>query len=343
MKALVTGGGGFLGFAIVRRLLARGYAVRSFSRKRYAALADLGVEQLQGDLGDAVAVAAAVAGCELVFHVAALPGIWGSKEQFQRTNVLGTQHVIAGSRAAGCARLVYTSSPSVVFDGTDMEGVNEGVAYPAHYLAEYPRTKAEAERCILAANDQQLATVALRPHLIWGPGDNHLVPRILARGRAGQLRRIGTGNPLVDTTYIDDAAEAHLLAAERLAVGSPVAGKVYFISSGTPLPIWDVVNAILQAGGIGPVNRRVPSLVAYAGGALLEAIHWSLGLSTEPRMTRFLAKELSTAHWFDISAARRDLNYAPKVSFEEGLRRLKESLAETNEPKASPPRSSTGA
>ena len=191
MKALVTGGGGFLGAAIVRGLLARGTAVRSFSRQSYPALDALGVEQVQGDIADTAAVTAAARGCGVVFHVAAKPGIWGDYAGYHRTNVVGTSSVIAACRAAGVQRLIYTSSPSVVFDGRDMEGVDESVPYPAHYEAHYPRTKALAEQAVIAANDAQLATVSLRPHLIWGPGDNHLLPRMVARARAGQLRRIG--------------------------------------------------------------------------------------------------------------------------------------------------------
>ncbi len=323
---LVTGGGGFLGLAIVRLLRARGDAVRSFSRQWHAMLEELGVEQAQGDLADRDAVLKAAAGCELIFHVAALPGIWGPHEAFHHTNVLGTQHVLDACKAHGIRRLVHTSSPSVVFSGGDMGGVNESVPYPTSHLAYYPATKAEADRRVLAANGPELATVALRPHLIWGPGDNHLLPRILERGRLGQLRRLGQRNPLVDVTYIDDAADAHLLAADRLQPGSPAAGRAYFISSGQPIPLWDMVNGILKAGGLPPVTKTVPVRLAYFAGFVLETVHRLLGLKGEPRMTRFLAKELSTAHWFDLTAARRDLGYEPKVTVEEGLRRLSQWL-----------------
>ncbi len=187
MKALVTGGGGFLGKAIVKLLLARGDQVRSFSRNTYPALAELGVEQQSGEIGDAAAVVRAVEGCDIVFHVAAKAGVWGPYEEFYRANVLGTRNVIEACRQHGIRRLVYTSSPSVVFDGTDMEGVDESVPYPEHFEAFYPQTKAEAEQLVLQANDDTLATVALRPHLIWGPEDNHLVPRILERGARGRL------------------------------------------------------------------------------------------------------------------------------------------------------------
>jgi nucleoside-diphosphate-sugar epimerase len=203
-----------------------------------------------------------------------------------------------------------------------MEGADESAPYPDHYEADYPRTKAEAERRVLAANRPEFAATALRPHLIWGPGDNHLVPRLIARGRAGRLRRIGNRPLLIDACYIDNAADAHLLAADRLRPGSPIAGKVYFIAQGEPVPLWDFVDRILATAGIAPVRGRVPEWAAWTAGATLEAIYSALRLSKEPPMTRFVAKEMSTAHWFDLSAARRDLGYEPAVSIEEGLRRL---------------------
>jgi nucleoside-diphosphate-sugar epimerase len=327
MLALVTGGGGFLGSRIVRLLLQAGHRVRSFSRGSYPDLGALGVEQHQGDLADATAVGRACAGCDIVFHVAARAGLGGRWWDYYRANTIGTRIVVRACRDHGIARLVYTSSPSVVFDGRDMEGVNESVPYPRHQEAHYPRSKALAERHVLSANGPGLATVALRPHLIWGPGDNHLVPRILARARAGRLRRIGRESKRVDSVYIDNAADAHLLAAERLFPGSPIAGRTYFISNGEPLPVWDLVNRILAAGRLGPVTRSVPARLAWLGGAMCELAYGVFCPDREPPMTRFLARELATAHWFDLSAARHDLGYAPRVSIDEGLARLAEWLA----------------
>lgn len=327
MRALVTGGGGFLGKAIVRQLVARGDRVRSFSRSAHPALDVLGVEHRCGAIDDADAVCRAAKDCDMVFHVAAKAGVWGPYQDYYRANVLGTQQVIAACRTNGIRRLVYTSSPSVVFDGRDMEGVDESVPYPEHFEAFYPQTKAAAEQLVLQANGDELATVALRPHLIWGPEDNHLVPRILARGRKGALRRIGTRDCLVDTIYIDNAAAAHLQAADRLEIGSAVAGKAYFLSQGEPLPIWDVVNRILAAGGVPPVTRTISLRLAYAVGSILERIYTLFALQGEPRMTRFVARELSTAHWFDLTAARRDFDYTPLVSFDEGMKRLQAWLA----------------
>lgn len=332
MKALVTGGGGFLGGAIVRALVARGDSVRSFSRASYPALTALGVEQIGGDLGDSAAVSAAAKGCDIIFHVAAKPGVWGPYEAYYRANVVGTENVLTACRAQGISRLVYTSSPSVVFNGNDMEGVDETAPYPEHFEAPYPQTKAIAEQQVLAANGPGLATVALRPHLIWGPEDNHLVPRIIERGRAGQLRRIGQRPCLVDHIYVDNAADAHLQAADRLAPGSAVAGKAYFISNGEPIPLWEMVNRILAAAGVPPVERTISPKLAYTAGALLEKVYGTFKLRGEPRMTRFLARELSTAHWFDISAARRDFDFDPRVSTAEGLLRLQAWLQSHPQP-----------
>jgi nucleoside-diphosphate-sugar epimerase len=326
MKALVTGGGGFLGQAIVRGLRKRGADVRSFSRNGHAGLHALGVEQLRGDLADPAAVSAAVQGSEVVFHVAAKPGIWGDYEDYHRPNVTGTQNVIAACRRHGVRRLVYTSSPSVVFDGRDMEGVDESAPYPAHIEAHYPRTKALAEQLVRAANDAQLGTVSLRPHLIWGPGDNHLLPRLVARARARQLARIGSRANLTDTVYVDNAAEAHLLAADRLSPGSPIAGKVYFISQGEPVPMWEMVNRLLHAAGAPLVTRATPTWLAMALAWNFETAHRLTGNPREPRLTRFVVRELSTAHWFDISAARRDLGYSPVISIAEGLELLRIDL-----------------
>ncbi len=326
MKALVTGGGGFLGSVIVRMLRERGDEVCSFSRGDYPALAALGVRQIRGGLEEREAVVAAAKGCDIVFHVAAKAGIWGSYRDFYQANVVGTENVITACRTNGISRLVYTSSPSVVFDGSDVEGGNESLPYPSSYEAHYPATKAVAEKLVLAANSPELAVTSLRPHLIWGPGDNHLVPRIVAKGRAGKLRRIGNRPNLVDTVYVDNAARAHLQAADALSPGSAVAGKCYFISNAEPLPLWDMVNRILAVADVPPVTRSIPPKLAYTVGCICEALWGVLRLSGEPPMTRFVAHELATAHWFDIGAARRDFGYNPGISISEGLLLLRQSL-----------------
>jgi len=324
VKALVTGGGGFLGQAIVRQLVARGDAVTVLSRGAYPELAPLGVMLRRGSVTSMPDVTDAARGCDVVFHVAAKAGIWGMRDDYEASNVTGTANVLAACRALGIHRLVHTSSPSVVFGSAPLEGVDESVPYATHFLADYPRTKAAAERLVLAANDASLATVALRPHLIWGPGDVHLVPRIVARAKAGKLRLVGDGRNVVDSVYVHNAAAAHLLAADRCVPGSAVAGKVYFISNGEPLPIGELIGKILAAAGLPPLTRRIPVAVATAAGALLEGI--TPRAAKEPLMTRFLAAQLSTAHWFDISAARRDLAYEPAITIDEGMKRLADWL-----------------
>lgn len=326
MKALVTGGGGFLGGVIVRMLRERGDEVKSFSRGAHPSLSQLGVEQIRGDLAKRDQLIKAAEGCDIIFHVAAKAGIWGGYDDFYNANVTGTVNVLAACRANDISRLVYTGSPSVVFDGNDLEGGDESLPYPLHYEAHYPQTKAMAEQIVLDADSSSLATVSLRPHLIWGPGDNHLVPRIIAKARAGKLRRIGTKPCLVDTVYVDNAAQAHLLAADRLEPGGSVAGKSYFITNDEPLPLWEMVNHILAAAGLPPETRSIPPQLAYTAGAICEGLWNLLRLSGEPPMTRFVAKELSTAHWFNINAARSDLGYAPQISIAEGLRHLRQWL-----------------
>ncbi|HUV51023.1 MAG TPA: NAD-dependent epimerase/dehydratase family protein [Anaerolineae bacterium] len=319
-KVLVTGGGGFLGSAIVRRLVERGDHVRSFSRGFYQELASLGVEQVRGDIGDKDAVEGACKGMDLVFHVAAKAGVWGDYFEYYNTNVIGTENVVAACIKHKVPRLVHTSSPSVIFNGTDMEGVDESIPYANKFHAHYPKTKAIAEQNVINAARDDLMTIILRPHLIWGPEDNHLVPGIIARAK--RLVRVGDGKNLVDTIYIDNAADAHILAADRLQENHKLSGNVYFISQGEPVFLWEMINNILKAAGLGPVKRSISRRTAWVIGAMLEACFKFFKLSGEPQMTRFVAEELATAHWFDISAAKNDLGYIPKRSTEEGLRRL---------------------
>jgi nucleoside-diphosphate-sugar epimerase len=323
-KVLVTGGGGFLGKAIVKQLKAGGDRVISFSRSFYDDLARLGVEQIQGDLADPGAVDQALQGVDTVFHVAAKPGIWGAFDGYFKANVTGTRNVIDACRANRVARLVYTSSPSVVFDGKHMEGTDESAPYPERFHAPYPETKAMAEKLVIEAAATGVQAIILRPHLIWGPEDNHLVPGIIKR--AGRLKRIGDGTNLVDTIYVDNAAHAHLLARNALKRDSTLTGNVYFISQDDPVPLWEMVDSFLYAAGLPPVKGRVSASTAFLAGRCFESVYRFFGIQKEPPMTSFAAKELATSHWFDISRAKQDLGYAPLVSTQEGLRRLKQWL-----------------
>lgn len=320
---LVTGANGFLGLYLVEQLVARGERVRAFCRRRSAELDSLGVETALGDVRDAETTAAACLGIDTVFHVAAVAGIWGSWKHFYETNRLGTHNVLAGCLQHGVKKLVYTSSPSVTFDGREQCGIDENAPYPERWLCHYPHTKALAEQEVLAANRQQgLLTCALRPHLIWGPRDRQLVPRVIERARHNKLMRVGDGKNLIDMVFVENAALAHLQAADHLSPGSPVAGSAYFISQGQPVNCWQWIDELLALAGLPPVPRAISTNAAYAIGAALETAYTLLRKTDEPRMTRFLALQLGKSHYFNIDRARCDFGYEPRVSTSEGMARL---------------------
>ena len=325
-NVLVTGGGGFLGKAIVRKLLMKRLRVTSFSRNFYRDLDNMGVLQIRGDLSEAAPVINAFKGIDAVFHVAAKPGIWGDFNDYFRTNVTGTENVITSCFENNVRQLIYTSSPSVIFDENDMENVDESVPYPEKYLASYPQTKAMAEKLIRDAAKKGLRTIIIRPHLIWGPYDNHLVPGILKR--AGRLKRMGRRDDLVDTIFVDNAADAHVWASEKLTSNPSLSGNVYFVSQDEPISKWEMANAFLDAAGLPPIKGHVSAKTAYIAGSLFEIVYRFFGIQKEPPITRFAAKELSTSHWFDISRAKKDLGYYPKISIEEGLVKLREWISQ---------------
>ncbi len=323
---LVTGAAGFLGLYLVEQLVARGDRVRALCRRPTPELERLGVEMVIADLRDAKATADACQQVDTVYHVAGVAGIWGPWRHFYEINTLGTQHVIDGCVVHGVKRLVYTSSPSVTFDGGDQCGVDESASYPTRWLCHYPHTKALAEQAVLAANGRgELATCSLRPHLIWGPRDRQLVPRLIDRARAGKLLRVGDGRNLIDMVFVENAAAAHWQAADRLALDSPVAGRAYFITQGEPVNCWRWIDELLAVAGLPPVKRGISLSAAWAIGAGLEAAHRVARLNAEPRMTRFLAAQLGRSHYFNIDRARRDFGYHSSISTAEGMRRLSQS------------------
>jgi nucleoside-diphosphate-sugar epimerase len=335
MNALVTGGAGFLGLYLTEQLAARGDRVRVLARRTHRRLAELGVEFQEGDLRNPNDVHRACRNMDTVFHVAAVPGIWGSWKHYYETNTLGTRHVLEACRRDRVARLVYTSSPSVIYDGADHINVDESHPYSSNYLCYYPHTKALAEREVLAANGSDgLATVALRPHLIWGPRDNHLAPRLIARARAGRLRRVGRGDNVISMSYVENTAAAHLQAADALHPGAPPAGNAYFINESQPVNLWRWIDELLALAGLPPVHKSISARAAYTVGATLEAIYKALRISAEPPMTRFLAQQLSGSHTYQIGRAERDFGYKPLVTVEEGTRRLAPELKRLGEGRA---------
>ena len=325
MNALVTGGGGFIGKYIVRKLVERGDRVRVLGRRDYPELLKFGVETLRGDISDQQAVEDACRDMECVFHVAALTGIWGPWKDFYQTNVVGTSNVIAGCRKHGLTRLVYTSSPSVVYDQGDQINLDETAPYPKEYLCHYPATKAMAEKMVLEANGRgSLNTTALRPHLVWGPEDTNLIPRLLDRARRKKLMMVGEGTNKVDLSYVENVAEAHLLAADKLLPSSPVAGEAFFISQGEPVVLWTWINQFLERMGLPAVRKSISVATAWRIGWAMEKCYQVFHLKGEPLMTRFLASQLGTSHYFSIAKAKKYLGYMPGISMEEGMNRLVE-------------------
>ncbi|MGB0409344.1 MAG: NAD-dependent epimerase/dehydratase family protein [Opitutales bacterium] len=318
MQILVTGGGGFVGGYIVDLLLERGYSVRSLGRSPQPKLVEKGVDVSCADLSDAQAVSDAVAGVDAVFHVAAKAGIWGSWESFYNANVIGTRNIVEACKAHGVQRLVYTSTPSVVFNRQSFTGEGNELPYGKAWLCHYAHTKAIAEQELLAANSEFLQVLALRPHLVFGPGDPHLLPRVVESVKAGRLKIVGDGTNRVDVSFVKDVAAAHLAAFDALSDGRG-AGKAYFISQGEPVEIWPWLNEVLEGLGQPPLKKKIALPVAFAAGALAELVWKLFNKSGEPPITRFVAVELAKDHYFDLSAAREELGFEPAYSMEDAL------------------------
>jgi nucleoside-diphosphate-sugar epimerase len=332
MRVLVTGGGGFLGSGIARSLHEKLHEVCVIGRNYYSHLPK-DIKQFQGDIQDFEFLSNKFSNIDVVFHTAAYPRIWGRREDFYAINVDGTRNVIKACLIAGVQKLIFTSSPSVIYGNSSLEGVDETTPYPdeENYLCDYPRTKAISERLVIEANGQDLATVSIRPHLIWGPGDPHLVPRLLAKADKGKLMQVGQGENRVDIIYIDNAVHAHIKACEVLGFGKPSAGKVYFVSDGEPVNLWAWINEVLEKTGRPSVARNISYKTASKLGRVLEAVYKFCHIYKEPAMTRFLASQLATSHFFDISRAKNDLGYEPLVNPEEGMSRLIQSLSDPQE------------
>jgi nucleoside-diphosphate-sugar epimerase len=318
MNILVTGGGGFLGSAVCRQLAEKGHDVVALQRRPATHLEPFGVRSVEADIDDADAVTRAAEGCDAIVHTAGKAGIWGDPADFRRVNVDGTTHVLRACEAHGIRFVVHTSSPSVVHAGGDIEGGDESLPLATHFSAPYPETKAEAERLVTRANSAALRTVSLRPHLIWGPGDPHILPRLVAKARGGRLA-LPAPHKVIDTVFVENAALAHVLALEELLGEGRCAGKAYFITNHEPLPQGEIIQRLLAALGVEVKIRAVPAGVAMAAGAIAESTWRLLRLGSEPPVTRFSVEQLATAHWFDPAAAERDFGYTPKYSIDEAL------------------------
>jgi nucleoside-diphosphate-sugar epimerase len=321
VKVLVTGASGLLGRAVAAEIMDAGHEVRTFQRR---ASGLPGVTDCLGSLTDPADVARAVAGQEAIVHLAAKVSLAGDPAEFDRVNVGGTHSLVDAATDAGAGSLVYVSSPSVAHAGESIVGGGATPADPAQARGEYARTKAQAELLALAADSPELRVVAVRPHLVWGPGDTQLVARIVERARSGRLPLLGHGAALIDTTYIDNAASAIAAALHRVAAGDGgiVHGRSYVITNGEPRPVAELLAGICAAAGVRAPAWRVPAGLARIGGSVVEAA-WRIRPGVdEPPMTRFLAEQLSTAHWFDQRQTRADLQWAPAVSLDEGLLRL---------------------
>jgi len=328
-RALVTGGAGFLGSAIVRQLLGQGVEVTVASRSAERAELPAGVRAISLDLTDAAALESAAAGMDAIFHVAALAGVWGKREDFYGANVLGTRNVIAAALANGVPRLIHTSSPSVCFDGQDHRNASNDLPLATTFLSVYPETKAIAEREVLAANGSNgannttLSTCAVRPHLILGPGDPHILPRLIERARAGRLRIIGDGQNEVSLTDVENAAHAHLCAAKSLSPDAACAGRAYFVGQAEPVKIWSWVADLFTELGVPAPTKKISQRAAYSIGVLCESLWRILPLAGEPPMTRFVAMQMSTSHSYSLEPIQRDLGYVEQVTLRELTARLR--------------------
>jgi nucleoside-diphosphate-sugar epimerase len=323
MRVLVTGATSLIGGGVARRLAERGDTVVCLQRGASPALADVeGIEQHLGDLRDGDAVDTAASGCDGIVHVAAKVGVVGTWEEYRSVNVDGTANVLAAAARHGVGRVVYVSSPSVAHGGEPIVGGGADAPVFGRRGAWYPESKAMAETLALGAASADCGVVAVRPHLVWGPGDTQLVGRIVDRARSGRLALVGGGRALVDTTYIDNAVDALVAALDAVAPGARCSGRAYVVANGEPRMIRELVAGICRAAGVEFAPREVSLRTGKAVGAIVERIWPVVRRGEEPPLTQFVAEQLGTAHWFDPRPARDDLGWTPVVTIDEGLRRL---------------------
>lgn len=316
MIVLVTGASGFLGRAVAAGLVAAGHEVRTLQRRTSKVN---GATDVLGSITDPLVVAHAIDGVEGVVHLAAKVSLAGAAHDFGAVNVGGTRSLLDEAERAGVTRVVHVSSPSVAHTGTALAGVGAEPASPERARGEYARTKAEAELLALARDSAEMHVVAIRPHLVWGPGDTQLVERIVERARRGRLPLLNGGTALIDTTYVDNAASGIVAALHRADTAH---GRSYVLTNGEPRPVGELLAGICLAAGVRPPRWSIPAGLGRAAGTVIERVWDARPGTDEPPMTRFLAEQLSTAHWFDQRDTRRALAWSPEVSIDEGLRRL---------------------
>jgi nucleoside-diphosphate-sugar epimerase len=326
VKVLVTGTGSLLLGGIASELVRRGDDVVCLQRRPSTFVGHQNAHEVLADICDADAVAQAAQGCDAIIHGAARVGIVGSQKEFYDTNVTGTKNILQAAEQHSISRLVFVSTPSVAHTGDSLIGAPAGEAEIGRSRSYYAESKAIAERTVLNARNEHLAVVAIRPHLVWGPGDTQLVGRIVERAASGRLAVIGTGNALVDSTYIDNAISAHIAALDALHIGSACDGKAYVISNGEPRTVNELMRSMCGAAGIPFEPRHVSLAMGIRLGSVIERL-WPLIKSSEPPLTRFVAEQLGTAHWFDQRAVQQDLGWTPQVSLDEGFQRLTQWFA----------------
>ena len=327
MKIFITGGGGFLARHIIQQLLTDAHEVTAYQRGDYSFLKEWGVICIKGDLTDAKLLSESMQAHDVVFHVAAKAGVWGDYDEYYGANVVGTNNVLKACEENDIKYLVYTSTPSVVFNGEDEEGINESEPYANKTFNAYQDTKIIAEKAVLAANSDRFKTVCLRPHLIWGIGDPHIITRIVQRARANKLKLVKTVNKKMDACYVENAASAHIKAMNELLDDAKCAGNAYFISNDEPMPINELINKILHAANLQPAKKYVSAKLAFVLGGILETVYKVLRVKKEPLMTRYVAKQLSVSHWYDLSAAKNDFSYSADITTEQGMKKLAEYFA----------------
>jgi 2-alkyl-3-oxoalkanoate reductase len=326
MRVLVTGATSLLARRTAEALLERGDEVVVMQR----GASSVDAPQFRGDVRDPDLVRRAVQGCDAIVHAAAKVGVIGPWEEYRSINVDGAANVIAAAREIGVSRVVYVSTPSVSHAGHSLVGALADPPVTGRGNAHYAESKAMAERLVLGAASDALPIVAIRPHLVWGPGDTQLVGRIVDRAAADRLAIVGGGTALIDTTYIDNAASALVAALDAAVPGAACVGKAYVIANGEPRPIRELIEGILRAAGVDTTPRDVPLRVALGVGSVIERIWSRAKPDEEPPLTRFLAEQLGTAHWFDPRPARAELHWEPTVTIDEGLAALAAWYADTS-------------